>query len=131
MNIVVKARHMDATDALRQYAESKVSKLPKFFNQIQSVEVILDMEANQPTVEIVATARHRNTFVARHRDEDMYACVDQCFDKIAEQIRRHKGKVRHRQGQPHSVTLEQTQQQPHPLESPPARSGTGDPDSLH
>jgi hypothetical protein len=39
--------------------------------------------------------------------------------------------VRRRQGQPHSVTLEQTQQQPHPPESPPAHSGTGVPDSLH
>ena len=96
MNIVVKARHMDVTDALRQYAESKVSKLPKFFNHIQSIEVTLDMEANQPTVEIVATASHRNTFVATHREEDMYACVDQCFDKISEQIRRHKDRVRHR-----------------------------------
>lgn len=125
MNIVVKARHMDATDALRQYAESKVSKLPRFYNHIQSIEVTLDMEANQPTVEIVATARRRNTFVATHRDEDMYACVDQCLDKIAEQIRRHKDKVRHRQGQPHSVTLQQTQQQPRPTGSPPAHSGTG------
>ena len=96
MNIVVKARHMDVTDALRQYAESKVSKLPRFYDNIQSVEVTLDMEANRPTVEMVVTARRRNTFVATHRHEDMYACVDQCFDKISEQIRRHKDRVRHR-----------------------------------
>ena len=107
MNIVVKARHMNATDALRQYAESKVSKLPRFYNHIQSVEVILDMEANQPTVEIVVTARHRNTFVATHRDEDMYACVDACLDKISRQLKRHKEKIRHHQGTPHSETPEQ------------------------
>jgi len=102
VNIVVKARHMDVTDALRQYAESKVSKLPRFYDNIQSVEVTLDMEANRPTVEMVVTARRRNTFVATHRHEDMYACVDQCFDKISEQIRRHKDKVRHR----HSRSIE-------------------------
>lgn len=131
MNIVVKARHMDATDALRRYAESKVSKLPRFYDNIRLVEVILDMEADQPTVEIVATAKRRNTFVASHRDEDMYACVDRCFDKIAEQIRRHKDKVRHRQGQPHSVTLRQTQQRIRPTGGPPAHPGTRGTDPLH
>lgn len=131
MNIVVKARHMDATDALRRYAESKVAKLPRFFDSIHSAQVILDMEADQPTVEILATAGHRNTFVATHRDEDMHACIDQCLHKITEQIRRHKDKVRHRQGQPHSVTLQKAQQQADPAGRPPDRSGKGDANPLH
>lgn len=131
MNIVVKARHMDATDALRRYAESKVAKLPRFYDSIQSVQVILDVEADQPTVEILATARRRNTFVATHRDEDMRACIDQCLDKIIEQIRRHKDKVRHRQGQPHSVTLQKAQQQAEAAGKPPGRSGKGPANPLH
>ena len=110
MNIVVKSRHMDATDAIRQYAESKVAKLPRFYDNVQSVEVTLDMEADQPTVEIVVKARRKHTFVATHRGDDMYACVDQCLDKVAEQIRRHKDKVRHRQERPHSQTPQRTPQ---------------------
>ncbi len=122
---------MDATDALRQYAESKAAKLSKYYDSIQSVEVILDIEADQPTVEILATARHRNTFVATHRDEDMHACIDQCLHKIIEQIRRHKDKVRHRQGQPHSVTLQKAQEQATAAEEPPDRSGKGGANPLH
>lgn len=95
INISVEARHMEATDSIRQYIESKVAKLPKIYDDIHSIEVILDMEADQPTVEVIVTARRKNTFVAKHRQEDMYACVDQCLDKIVEQIRRHKDKVRH------------------------------------
>ena len=95
-SIVVKARHMDVTDSIRQYAESKVSKLPRFFDNVSSIEVILDLEADKPVVEIVVQARRRHTFVATHRDDDMYACVDQCFNKIAEQLRRYKDKVRNR-----------------------------------
>ena len=101
MNVVVKARHMDVTEAMRGYVETKASKLPRFYANIQSVEVILDVEADKPVVEIVVTARRKDTFVATHRDDDMYACVDQCLHKISEQLRRHKDRVRDRRGPPH------------------------------
>jgi len=110
VNIVVKARHMDATESIRQYVQTKVGKLPRFYDSITSIEVTLDIEADLPVVEIVVHAKRRNTFVATHRDEDMYACVDQCLHKIAEQLRRHKDKVRSHQGPPHSETTVPDQQ---------------------
>lgn len=97
MNIVVEARHMEVTDSIRDYVEAKVSKLPKYYANILSIDVVLDMEAERPVVEIIVTASRKHTFVATHRAadmEDMYACVDNCFDKIAEQLRRFKGKMR-------------------------------------
>ncbi len=94
MNIVVNGRHMDVTTAMREHVESKASKLAKYYSSIQSIEVTLDMEADNSTVETVVSARKKHTFVATHRDPDMYACVDQCMHKIAEQLRRHKDKVR-------------------------------------
>ena len=38
MNVVVKARHMDVTDAMRQYVESKAGKLPRFYDGILSID---------------------------------------------------------------------------------------------
>jgi putative sigma-54 modulation protein len=97
---------MDVTNAIREYVESKASRLRRFYNGLHSIEVILDVEAEKPVVEIVVTASRKSTFVATHRDNDMYACVDQCLQKISEQLRRHKGKVRHRQGAPHNQIRE-------------------------
>jgi len=91
---------MEVTDSIRQYVEGKVAKLPKFYDNIQSIEVILDREADKAMVEIVAHAK-KHTFVATQRDENMYACVDTCLDKITEQLRRYKDRVRDRQGTPH------------------------------
>ncbi|MCE5327336.1 MAG: ribosome-associated translation inhibitor RaiA [Planctomycetaceae bacterium] len=107
MNIIVNARHMDATDPIKDYVQSKVAKLERLYDNMQSIEVILDIEAEQPKVEIVATARRKNTFVASHRGEDLYACVDQCLDKVSQQVRRHKDRVRDRQGPSHEQTLAQ------------------------
>ena len=105
MNITVKARHIEVTDAIRGYVEGKVSKVSRFYDNVQSVEVILDIEAEQPVVEVVVTAKRRNVFVATYRGPDMYACIDQCLHKINEQLRRHKDKVRDRQGPSHSEMM--------------------------
>jgi putative sigma-54 modulation protein len=93
---------MDASDALKEYIETKAAKLPRIFDRLQMVDVTLDIDGGKPMMEIVATATRKHTFFAKHRDEDMYACVDQCIDKIQEQIRRFKDKVRDRQGPSHS-----------------------------
>ena len=98
MNITVEARHMDVTDAIRSYVESKVQRLPRYYDGILSVEVILDVEAERAVVEMVVSGRRKATFVATHRDPDLYAGVDQCLAKMAEQLRRHKDKIRHHQG---------------------------------
>ncbi len=105
MNILVKAPHMPVTDAIRQHVEGKVAKLPRFYDNVQTIEVTLDREAEKSFVEIVVTAKRRNTFVATHTDDDMYAALDQCMHKITEQLRRHKDKVRDRHGPSHQETM--------------------------
>ncbi len=107
MNVTVEARHLDVTQPMRQYIESKVEKLPRFYEGIQSVEVILDMEADHAVVEIVVQASRKHTFVASHRDEDMYACTDRCVDKIITQLRRHKDRLRNRHGAPRGKAFEE------------------------
>jgi len=100
VNLIVKARHMDVTDAMRHYVESKAAKLPRYYDNIQSIEATLEIEADKAVVEIVVTATRKATFVATHRDEDLYASVDQCLRKITEQLRRHKDRVRDRHHAP-------------------------------
>ncbi len=104
MKVTVNARHMDVTDAIKDYVESKVDKFSRFYDNVISVEVILDMEADQAVVEIVVQARRKHTFVATHRDADMYASIDQCVDKVIQQLRRYKDKSRDRHGPSHSET---------------------------
>ena len=53
MNITVEARHMEITDAIREYAKKKAEKFSTYFDGVQSAEIILDIEAGKPTVEIV------------------------------------------------------------------------------
>jgi putative sigma-54 modulation protein len=108
VDITVVGRHMEVTDAMRQHVESKAAKLPRYYDNVLSAEVILGMEAEKAVVEIVVTANRKNTFVATHRDDDMYAGIDECMRKISEQLRRHKDKVRDRQGPSMGQASEET-----------------------
>jgi putative sigma-54 modulation protein len=111
VNIVIEARHMEVTDSLRDYVESKAEKLPKFYDSIHSIEIKLDMEADQLMSEIVVHAGKKITFVASARNEDMYACVDKSLHKIAEQLRRHKDRVRGHHAPPRSTPAEESDEQ--------------------
>ena len=105
MKIDVKGKHFHVPDDIRDYTESKVEKLTRYLGEIQSIDVTIATEADEPVVEIVVAAKKRTTFVATHRDPDMHVAIDQSFHKITEQLRRHKDKVRDRQGPQHGEEI--------------------------
>jgi putative sigma-54 modulation protein len=87
---------MDITDAGRTRIEEKISKLPKFYNSINDVEVIVEGNegATASSVEIIIRAKRSHVFVAKHIGEDMYSCVDEVVKKIERQLKKHKQKIR-------------------------------------
>ena len=96
MQISLTGRHVSVTDSIKNYAKEKASKLLKFYDRIQSIEVILDHDAGLNKVEIIVEAEHRNTFVAQESHEDMYAAVDLVVGKLERQLIRHKERHRDR-----------------------------------
>ncbi len=105
MDVSVMARHMDVTAAMREYAGDKVARLPRLYDGLQSVGVTFDQDGGDNLVEIVALGKHKAKFVAHHHGGDMYACLDQCLHKLEMQLRRHKDRIRDRQGPPHEQTM--------------------------
>lgn len=96
MQVVVSSRHMDVTEALKSYAQQKASKLTRYYDRIQEIEVIFTAEKDSTTVEMIVNAEHKNMFIAHHNVGDAYACVDGCIAKLERQLSDHKKKVRNR-----------------------------------
>ena len=96
MIVVVSSRHMEVTPPLKSYAEQKASRLVKYYDRIQEIEVVFDAGKDQMQVEMIVNAEHKNMFIARHSDGDAYACVDVCMDKLERQLSDHKKKIRNR-----------------------------------
>ena len=97
MEITISGRHLDITPAIRTYAEDKAGKLPKYYDLIQAIELILDgADGKQKRAEVVVNAEHKNTFVAHHEGEDLYGCIDQAIHKVQQQLTAHKERFRNR-----------------------------------
>ena len=96
MQLTITGHHIEVTPALRAYATEKMQRLPRHFDQVVSVDVILNVEKLDQIAEATVNAGGRKLF-ATETSEDMYAAIDGLTDKLDRQVRRLKGKLRDHQ----------------------------------
>ncbi|MEX0655413.1 MAG: ribosome-associated translation inhibitor RaiA [Phycisphaeraceae bacterium] len=101
MEMIVTGKHIEITEPIRDYAVEKASKLPRYFDRVQEIEVIADKRENHHyEVEIIVHVEHHEAFVARNKGEDLYGCIDEAVDKMERQLTDHKEKIQDRKRQP-------------------------------
>ncbi len=98
MKILVTGRHVEIPPDVREYIEEKAGRLPRFYDRVHEVEVVLDHEAEQFSVEMIARADRKHTFVASATGPDTFALIDAVTDKIERQLTKHKEKNRNHKG---------------------------------
>lgn len=98
VQILVTGRHVEVTDEVREYVETKAGRLTKYYDRIHEIEVILDHESEQFSVEMIVRADRKHTFVSRGTGPDTFALVDEIVVKLERQLTKHKEKNRNRKG---------------------------------
>lgn len=95
VNVPVKVtgRHVSVTDAIKEYAISRVEHLHLDYPRIIEAHVILDVEKHRHFAEIILHCNNHITIEASHETDDMYASIDGVSAKIAQQMRKHKTKI--------------------------------------
>ena len=96
MQLKLTARHDNPSDAVRQYAEAKLSKLDRRLHDLTLVEVTFSRERNPSiaddhTVEAVVHTKGPN-LVARESAPTYEAAIDQLVDKLERQVERYRDK---------------------------------------
>lgn len=92
MQISVTGHHLDVTEALRNYVETKFEKLERHFDHVTDVHVILGLEKINHKAEATVQISGARLF-AEDQQEDMYAAIDGLIDKLDRQVRKHKEKI--------------------------------------
>jgi len=103
MKIKITGRRIDVSDALRDYAEKKISRLEKYFHQLIDTHLILYIEKLDHTADLVMNGDSVQ-FHARVKAADLYSAIDLLVDKMDIQVSRFKEKIQARKG--HGVTEE-------------------------
>jgi putative sigma-54 modulation protein len=92
MQINITGHHVEVTAALRAYVTEKMQKLARHFDQVNSINVILNVEKLQHQAEATVNAAGRTIFAAETA-MDMYASIDKLVDKLDRQVRRYKDRI--------------------------------------
>ncbi len=97
MEINVRAKNIELTDDLRQYAEKKVRKLSRFFDQIKEAEIEL-IAAKNPSInngQIVEITLFTKGHVVRGEEAstNIFASIDLVLGKLERQLKKNKDKM--------------------------------------
>ncbi|HVT35158.1 MAG TPA: ribosome-associated translation inhibitor RaiA [Nevskiaceae bacterium] len=93
MNLNISGHHVELTPPLREYVKDKLTRVERHFDHLISAEVILSVEKLRQKAEATIHASGANMH-AEAVDGDMYAAIDLLMDKLDQQTRKHKEKLR-------------------------------------
>lgn len=93
--VSVTFRHMDASDALKEYANRKVEHITKYFPDPIKAHVVLACERGfNHCADVTLTLRNGLVIKGYEATEDMYSSLDLAMAKIERQIRRYKDRIK-------------------------------------
>ena len=100
MHFNIRGENIAVTDAIRDFAEEKISKISKYFNQEIRSEVYVNLKIYNDSQKAEVTIPMPNlTLRAEAADQDVYAALDAVVDKLERQIRKYKTRVNKKEKQ--------------------------------
>jgi putative sigma-54 modulation protein len=85
MQLNVSGHHIEITDSLRNYVESKIQKIERHFDLVSDVSCILTVEKLQHKAEATVKV-NGGTIYADATEADMYAAIDGLADKLDRRV---------------------------------------------
>ena len=95
-NITVTGRNVHVTDAMKDYALDKVSKIERLSDRIIDVSITMDIQRIDHKCDLMMKVNHwviKSSAVTT----DMYASIDEAVHKLERQLRRHSKRLQDHQ----------------------------------
>lgn len=101
----VRGENIEVTVPIREYAETKISKLERYFANIPDANVYINFKTypkdGNKKVEVTVPLKGL-TLRAEEINADLYAAIDLVVDKLERQVRKHKTKVNRKHRERHA-----------------------------
>lgn len=91
--ITVTGRHVQVTDAMRDYAKKKLEHLHLDYPRIIDAKVILDVQRDRQNAEILLHCANHITIEADSTTGDIYSAIDESVAKIGRRMRKYKTRL--------------------------------------
>lgn len=96
MKVNIQSIKFDADHKLLNFIESKASKLSRFYDRINNVDVILKLSKDEVMgnkVAIVSLEVPGDTLVSEKHSKSFEESIDECLDALKKQLEKHKSKL--------------------------------------
>lgn len=97
MRVSITGRHMEVTDAIKEYVEKGLEKVRGHFDKVIDVDVILSVEKKRRHIAEFNLHANGLRINAKESSGDMYASVDAALNKVDRQVLKHKSRIRRHQ----------------------------------
>lgn len=98
MQIVITGKNIKLTDSIREYVESKIGRINRYFDHVLEVDVNLSVQRSKSKEErcIVEVTLWANGVSIRGEEShsDLYAAVDLVTEKLEKQIKKYKERIK-------------------------------------
>lgn len=92
MQFQLSGQQIEVTQALREHATAKLDRLTRLDDKLISLAIVLSVDKlrqrAEGTLGVIGASLH-----AEATEADMYASIDMLFDKLVNQLRKHREKV--------------------------------------
>jgi putative sigma-54 modulation protein len=92
MQLSVTGHHIEITDSLRRYVDTKLAKIERHFDHMTDIHCVLTVEKLQHKAEATIHVGG-GTIHAEQTEPNMYAAIDILVDKLDRQVKKHKEKL--------------------------------------
>ena len=92
MKLNITGRGIELTEGLKEAAESKLSKLDRFFTPDVVANVTLSVEKDRQKIEVTIPVKG-HTIRAEEVSDDMYASINEVVEVIERQLRRYRTRI--------------------------------------
>ncbi len=97
MNITVRGKNIELTDALKEYVEKRIGKLGKYRGNAGEATVTLTVEKASHKVEVTIPVNGGMILRGEEATDDMYASIDLVCEKLEKQINKYKARFSKKQ----------------------------------
>lgn len=90
--VTVSARHMDCTQSIQNYVETKLARIHLNYPRIIDAKVIVDNEKHGQKVGITLHCTNHIVIESDTETRDLYEAIDLTIEKLERQMRKEKTK---------------------------------------
>ncbi|MGC8602090.1 MAG: ribosome hibernation-promoting factor, HPF/YfiA family [Desulfomonilaceae bacterium] len=93
MQVSVTFRHMEPSEALKNYVQDRTTKLTKYIDRPLESQVTLSVQKFRQMADVVINANGLR-ISGQETHEDMYAAIDLVMDKMERQVKKYRERIR-------------------------------------